>query len=185
MTLTPKQKKVLEFITTFSDEHGYSPSQAEIARHFGFKSLGTVQNYLVRLERNGLLQKTMNAQRSMKVVSQPHTEETVGVKAESIVALPLVGKVAAGHPIEAIENHETLDVPADMVRRPGEHFVLRVSGDSMIEDGILEGDYVVIRKQGNANNGQTVVGVDRQRSHDQKILSQSQSSRTSTGQSQL
>lgn len=149
-TLTPKQKKLLDFIEKFRDTNGYFPSQQEIANHFGFRSLGTVQNYLVRLERQGVLKKTWNAKRSMTLIPpQPHSET---------VPLPLVGRVAAGLPIEAIETPETLDVPPSMLKK-GEHYVLQVEGDSMIEDGILNGDYVVIKKQNRADNGQTVVAL--------------------------
>lgn len=150
MGLTPKQKEILDYITTFNSKKGFAPSQHEIARHFGFKSLGTVQNYLVRLERQGALTKNWNERRGMKVVTpQPISEA---------VLVPLLGRVAAGHPIEAIQSHETLEVPASMLNGP-DHFVLRVAGDSMIEDGILNGDYVVIRKQATALNGQTVVAL--------------------------
>lgn len=160
--LTPKQKDILDFITKFSDKHGYAPSQHEIAKHFGFKSLGTVQNYLVRLERQGALRKTWNARRGTQVVApQSHTEYSEGRKPESAltaVSLPLLGRVAAGRPIEAVQSDETIDVPRSMIKA-GSHFVLKVKGDSMIEDGILDGDYVVIKKQSNAENGQTVVAL--------------------------
>ncbi|MBC7691183.1 MAG: transcriptional repressor LexA [Methylotenera sp.] len=150
MSLTPKQKNVLDFIHDFGSSQGYSPSQQEIAKHFGFKSLGTVQNYLVRLERQGLLRKPWNAKRGMEVISPELTSQAV--------PLPLLGHVAAGRPIEAIRTAETLDVPASMIKG-GQNFVLKVSGNSMIEDGILDGDYVVIKKQDVANNGQTVVAL--------------------------
>lgn len=148
--LTPKQKEVLDYIHSYTAEQGFAPSQQEIAKHFGFKSLGTVQNYLVRLERHGALRKTWNARRSTAVI--PHHT------APEAVPLPLLGRVAAGRPIEAITHDETIDVPASMIKG-GNHFVLRVTGDSMIEDGILSGDYVVIKKQKDASNGQTVVAL--------------------------
>jgi repressor LexA len=156
--LTPKQKQLLDFIDTFREKNGYAPSQHEIARHFGFKSLGTVQNYLVRLERQGALTKVWNARRGTQVVA-PQPQATSGP-----VPLPLVGRVAAGRPIEAIAHSETVDVPAAMIKAArgggtGTHFVLRVAGDSMIDDGILDGDAVVIRKQAHAENGQTVVAL--------------------------
>lgn len=149
--LTPKQKRVLDFIEEFTAKQGYSPSQQEIAEAFGFKSLGTVQNYLVRLERQGaLLRHSWNARRGFEVAREKSASESV--------PLPLLGRVAAGRPIEAILTDETLDVPASMLRG-GENFVLRVTGQSMIEDGILDGDYVVIKKQDRADNGQTVVAL--------------------------
>lgn len=162
--MTPKQKQVLDFITRFRDKNGYAPSQQEIAKHFGFKSLGTVQNYLVRLEREGVLKKTWNARRSTEVVApQPQSVAAsmmpVALKEHSAVPLPLVGRVAAGRPIEAVQHSETVDVPATMLKGGAASFVLKVAGDSMIEDGILDGDYVVIKKQAHAENGQTVVAL--------------------------
>jgi repressor LexA len=146
--LTPKQKKILDFIHSHTETEGYPPSQQEIARAFGFRSLGTVQNYLVRLEREGLLSRDWNARRGMRVVHP----KTAGAE------LPLAGTVAAGKPIEAVETPDTIEVPASMVG-PGENFVLRVRGDSMIGDGILDGDYVVVRRQPGAESGQTVVAL--------------------------
>lgn len=146
--LTPKQKQVLDFIAQHIESQGFAPSQQEIAGAFGFRSLGTVQNYLVRLERAGLLVRDWNGRRSLRLAAV----------AEQGMQLPLVGTVAAGKPIEAIETADTIDVPPAMVGT-GEHFVLHVAGDSMIEDGILDGDYVVVRKQATAENGQTVVAL--------------------------
>jgi len=148
--LTPKQKKVLDFIRSCTERNGYAPSQQEIAAAFGFRSLGTVQNYLVRLERQGVLARDWNARRSMRVLA-PHDRET---------EIPLAGTVAAGKPIEAVESPGMVEVPSSMVGR-GENYVLRVQGDSMIGDGILDGDLVVVRKQATAENGQTVVALIR------------------------
>lgn len=156
LSLTPKQKAILDFITEFRITRGYAPSQHEIAAHFGFKSLGTVQNYLVRLERQGSLKKTWNARRGMQVVA-PQPQAIHSHRSEA-VPLPLLGRVAAGRPIEAVSNEETIEVPPSMLRA-GAHFVLKVNGDSMIEEGILDGDYVVIKKQVTADNGQTVVAL--------------------------
>lgn len=166
--LTPKQKEVLDFIEEFSKKKGFAPSQQEIAKFFGFKSLGTVQNYLVRLERVGALKKSWNGRRSLEVVPDQqvlseipnhHTSNEV-----STVSLPLLGKVAAGRPIEALQNHARLEVPRSLFSglrgfRESEHFALKVSGDSMIDDGILDGDFVVIRSQKSAANGETVVAL--------------------------
>jgi repressor LexA len=149
--LTPKQKEILDFISIHRESHGFAPSQQEIARHFGFKSLGTVQNYLVRLERHGLLTKTWNARRGTQVVRP----QPLG----GAVPIPLFGRVAAGKPIEAVQSDEQVEVPPAMLRGAGPHFALKVVGDSMIEDGILDGDYVVIKKQAAAENGQTVVAL--------------------------
>lgn len=163
--ITPKQKKVFDFISQHIENKGFAPSQQEIANAFGFRSLGTVQNYLVRLEREGLLSRNWNGRRSLRLAAV----------AEQGMTLPLAGTVAAGKPIEAIETSDTIAVPPSMVGA-GEHFVLHVAGDSMIDDGILDGDYVVVRKQSTAENGQTVVAlldneatVKRLHRHDQVI----------------
>ncbi|ABA88982.1 transcriptional repressor, LexA family [Syntrophotalea carbinolica DSM 2380] len=146
--LTPKQKQVFDYIARHIGEQGFAPSQQEIARAFGFRSLGTVRNYLVRLEREGLLERNWNARRGLQL----RTASERGMK------LPLAGTVAAGKPIEAIEIPDVIEVPPTMVGS-GEHFVLRVAGDSMIGDGIIDGDYVVVRKQATAEHGQTVVAL--------------------------
>ena len=157
--LTPKQKALLDFIQQFEQEQGYAPSQQEIAKHFGFNSLGTVQNYLVRLQRQGLLKKTWNARRSVSLTA---TAKRKNVPPQPIrmsaASLPLLGRVAAGKPIEAIENAESLEVPPTMLSK-GEQFVLKVVGDSMVDDGILNGDFIVVQKQAQATNGQTVVAL--------------------------
>jgi repressor LexA len=200
--ITPKQKTLLDFVRSFQASNGYAPSQQEIAEHFGFKSLGTVQNYLVRLERQGFLRKAWNSKRGMEVVDQATTtprSATLGMSTRSLedsdtasakkslilaeaaegetswavplplsaarttIPLPLLGKVAAGRPIEYTERGEDFDVPVSFFKTPDvapeNHFVLCVSGNSMIEDGILDGDYVVIKRQADAALGQTVVAM--------------------------
>lgn len=146
--ITPKQKRLLDFIRSHTEREGYPPSQQEIASAFGFRSLGTVQNYLVRLEREGLLTREWNARRGLQVI-RPRAGG---------FELPLAGMVAAGRPIEAIETADSIEVPPSMIG-PGENFVLRVKGDSMVGDGILDGDYVVVRKQATAESCQTVVAL--------------------------
>jgi len=145
--MTPKQKKVLDFIVYFQQHKGVVPSQEEIARHFGFRSLGTVQNYLRRLTAHGYIKMAWNQKRAIQVLSE-----------ETAYELPLMGYVAAGRPIEAIQEMETFEAPRAMVGR-GDNFVLKVRGDSMIEDGILDGDFIVVRRQNTAENGQTVVAL--------------------------
>ncbi len=167
--LTPKQKAILDFIGNFYEKNGYSPSQTEIAKAFGFRSLGTVQNYLVRLERHGVLRKSWNARRGMQALRPPteslHFQRPIDVSMAQTIQLPLLGRVAAGLPIEVFSptteagTPELFDVPASLLRQSGEHFVLKVAGSSMIEDGILNGDFVVLRKQSHAENGETVVAL--------------------------
>lgn len=152
MGLTPKQKELLSFIEKFQNRHGHAPSQQEIANHFGFKSLGTVQNYLVRLEQQGALARQWNGRRSVQLTPPAAPQ----IHHSSRHELPLLGRVAAGRPIEIIEIPETITVPPALLGR-GEHFVLQVTGDSMKEDGILNGDHVVIQKRQIASDGQTVV----------------------------
>lgn len=145
--LTPKQKQFLDFVIEHTEREGYAPSQAEIARALGFRSLGTVQNYLVRLEKEGLVEKDWNARRGIRV----RTPEGYGFQ------LPLAGLVSAGRPIEAIETDDAVEVPPSMAGNG--NFVLRVKGDSMIGDGILDGDLVVVHRQDSAADGQTVVAL--------------------------
>jgi len=148
MTLTPKQKKLLEFIQHYAETRGYPPTQREIAERFRLKSLGSVQDYLSALESKGYLRKNSYGRRAI------HLHE---VKANS-VRLPLLGTVAAGKPIEAIETQERIDVPTALLKG-GENFVLIVKGDSMIEEGIHNGDLVIVRKQAAAQKGETVVAM--------------------------
>lgn len=147
--LTPKQKEFLEFIQEHYRRYGVNPSQREIAKGLGFSSVGTVQRYKVLLEKSGLLKS--NAQtRGLELTQKQSLVEAL--------QLPLVGRVAAGRPIEAVENQDLVDVPQSLIRG-GEHFVLRVQGDSMRDEAILDGDLVIIKKQVNAENGQTVVAL--------------------------
>ena len=144
--MTPNQKKILSYIETYSTKHGYAPSQREIMQYMKLKSPGTIAQYIKALKAGGHLVSSQTA-RGLEL------NQTIDA-----IALPLLGKVAAGFPIEAVETRDTLEVPRSMVRS-GEHIALRVSGSSMIEDAILDGDFVVIRKQATAHNGETVVAL--------------------------
>ncbi len=164
--LTPKQKAMLDFIQEHNALKGYSPSQKEIATHFGFSSLGTVQNYLVRLVRGGFLQNSWNAKRAITLAEKTSSlyshnhEASYRDSSNDGFSLPLLGRVAAGYPIEAIENPVSVEVPRTLIKQRGSnYFVLEVQGDSMIEDGILEGDHVIIRKTNHANAGDIVVAL--------------------------
>ncbi len=151
MPLTKRQKEILDFIHGFIDEHGYAPSFEEIAHAFGYSSLATVHEHLSNLERKGYIRKSYNESRSIEMV-----EEEGQLRA---IELPLLGAVAAGLPIEAIQDRESLAVPADMVRSGKENFVLRVQGDSMIEEQIRDGDYIVVSAQPTASDGDVVVAL--------------------------
>ncbi len=160
MNITKKQKEVYDFTSTYAQEHGYAPTQKEIKEHFEFKSFGSVQRYLKYLTEAGYLETDWNARRGLKAI-RPN-EKTISSNEDSLsLDLPLLGEVAAGIPIEAIENPEqTIAVPKYMIKTPSQrHFALKVKGDSMIDDGIFEGDIIVCRHQQTAHQGQTVVAV--------------------------
>ena len=151
MPLTKRQKEILDYIESFIDDRGYAPSFEEIAESFGYSSLATVHEHLSNLERKGYIRKSYNESRSIELVGR----ET----ATPVVELPLLGAVAAGLPIEAIEDTETLAVPPDMVSRRRDNYVLRVEGSSMIEEQIRDGDYIVVQAQDRAEDGQMVVAL--------------------------
>jgi len=151
MPLTKRQKEILDYIGSFIDERGYAPSFEEIAESFGYSSLATVHEHLSNLERKGYIRKAYNESRSVEL-----TRPDAGAPS---IELPLLGAVAAGLPIEAIEDNETLAVPPDMVSRRRDNYVLRVEGNSMIEEQIRDGDYIVVQAQEHAEDGQMVVAL--------------------------
>ncbi len=151
MPLTKRQKQILDFVREFVEENGYSPSFEEIARHFGYSSLATVHEHLENLRQKGFIRKSYNESRSLELIP---TGSRV-----SAVELPLMGAVAAGMPIEAIRDDEMVAVPDDFLRRRGSHYVLRVSGDSMIDEQIRDGDYIVVNARPSAENGEMVVAL--------------------------
>jgi SOS regulatory protein LexA len=162
MGLTKKQHEVLQFIINYTGEHGYSPTQREIKEAFGLKSYGSVQRYLKYLKEAGHLEQDWNSKRGLTIIEDgPAQNSGISLNAiSSELELPLLGDIAAGNPIEALENPtETVSIPHSMVKPGGRHFALRVKGESMIEDGILDGDIAIIRQQDNAGPGQTVVAV--------------------------
>jgi len=150
MALTRRQHEVYEFIRSFVADQGYSPSLEEIAAHLGLSSVATVHKHVQHLVEKGYLQKAWNRSRSVEPVSVPTAQ---------IEQLPLLGTVAAGLPIEALEGAETIDVPAQLIPRRGSCFVLKVQGNSMIEEQICDGDFVVVESRPEASNGETVVAL--------------------------
>ncbi|MCC6276317.1 MAG: transcriptional repressor LexA [Oligoflexia bacterium] len=150
--LTPKEMMILEFIKDFWKKKGHAPSYEEIKSRFGFASFFSVQRYLKQLELKGYVRSPWgNKKRALEIVD---TDE------RSDFSLPLVGRVAAGRPIEAIQTDNSIDVPQWMVQGgPANKFALEVRGQSMIEDGIHDGDIIVVQKQSVAHNGQTVVAL--------------------------
>lgn len=153
MSLTKKQKQVYDYISEYLSENGYSPTQAEIQEHFSFKSLGSVQDYIKYLKNAGYLESDTNSVRGLIPIDPNETQDS-----PLAIEIPLHGKVAAGNPIEAFEGSEMVEIPASLIGR-GQHYALTVEGESMIEDGILSGDLIIIKNQDTADNGQTVVAV--------------------------
>jgi len=152
MALTRRQREVYDFIHSFVAERGYSPSLEEIGAAFGLSSVATVHKHVQHLVDKGLLRKAWNRSRSLEPLETP---------AGGSVSLRLAGVVAAGAPIEAIEDAETIEVPRALAPRSGNHFVLRVQGDSMLGEQIRDGDYVVVESRPEARNGETVVALIR------------------------
>lgn len=151
MSLTPAQEKVYRFVRNYLQQKGYSPSYEEIRQHLGFQSLNAVFKHIKQLEKRGYLQGPgSNRKRAL---------ELVPLQTASI-SIPFLGTVAAGTPIEAVEVPESIDVPESFLGS-GDNFALRVKGDSMIEEGIREGDILIITRQSHAENGQTVVALIR------------------------
>ena len=131
--LTKKQKPILDFIKFFSKKKGYSPSHEEIGKKFKL-SVSSVNQYLTALKEKGYIQKNKGQARSIKIS-----------EAESMVKIPLLGTIAAGQPIEAIEEKETIAVPKNKLPRAGKCFALQVSGDSMIDENINDGDIILVK----------------------------------------
>ena len=150
MALTKRQRQILDYVESFIEAYGYSPSFEEIASNFGYSSLATVHEHLSNLEEKGFLRKNYNKSRSLEVV-----RAQMGALA---LELPLLGTVAAGLPIEAIQDQDTVSVPHDMVRS-GNNYVLRVKGNSMVDEQIRDGDYIIVNSRQTAENGEMVVAL--------------------------
>ena len=151
MPLTKRQRQILDYLNGYSAEHGYAPSFEEIAEEFNYNSLATVHEHLSNLERKGYIKRSYNESRAIEILPSDVTPRSV--------ELPLLGAVAAGFPIEEATVQETVAVPQDFVRRGGNHYVLRVRGQSMIEDQIADGDIVVVHDRQSAENGEMVIAM--------------------------
>jgi repressor LexA len=159
MAITRRQREVYDFISRFVAENGYSPSFEEIGKGLELSSLATVHKHVTNLEKKGLLTRDYNRSRSIDLLP-PKGRLKQAMSVNTAVVLPLVGRIAAGSPIEAIENPETISL-ADFVRSK-EVFVLEVRGESMQDEHIVNGDYVLVEKTRTAHNGDIVVAlVDR------------------------
>jgi len=150
MYLTRRQKEMLDFLDGYIGQNGYAPTIEETAEHFGLRSLATVHKHLTNLQKKGLVKRDWNRSRALELVPTQ-----VAVKA---VELPLLGRVAAGSPIEAITASETIFVPEDMVGRE-QTYVLQVKGDSMIEEQIRDGDFVIVENRRTARDGEMVIAL--------------------------
>jgi len=146
--ITKRQKQVLDFIKSFRDKKGYSPSLDEIKHHFGLASVSTAHHHVKSLEEMGYLKKQENSPRSIDLY-----------EAQSLVQIPILGRISAGQPIEAIQDKEIIAVQQSLIPSSSEVYALRVVGNSMVEENINDGDVILVRKQETAVNGQKVVAL--------------------------
>jgi len=152
--LTPRQRAAYDFIRSFSERNGFAPSFDEIRRHLRLASLNSVAKLIAQLRRRGALAPApSNSKRRLEPASRGTRGET-----RAAGTVPLLGVIAAGRPIEAVETPEEIEIPSSLLGA-GERYALRVRGDSMIEDGIHDGDAIVVRRARRAENGQTVVAI--------------------------
>jgi len=162
MALTRRQKELYDFLLNFVDQHGYSPSFEEIAEGMGLSSLATVHKHITNLEQKGLLKRDYNRSRSIDLLKPRGLMKTslavaAAATAQSNVTLPLLGRIAAGQPLEAVENPESISL-ADFTRSK-EVYVLQVKGESMQDEHIVNGDYVLVEKTNAARDGEIVVAL--------------------------
>ena len=150
LPLTKRQREILDYLNDFIQQHGYAPSLEEIGRRFGLSSLATVHKHLTNLQEKGFIKRSWNRSRSVELIPA-----RVGTRS---VEVPLLGYVAAGAPIEAIAGAETINVPEDLVGKR-DTYVLRVKGDSMIDEQIRDGDFVIVEDRKSADNGEMVIAL--------------------------
>ncbi len=151
MRLTPKQLRIVEFVRDYNRDHGYSPTLQEIAAEFGVTKV-TIYEHLKALERKGAVVRSYHKSRSVELAPE------LAQDPEEATTLPLSGLIAAGQPIEALETPDAIDISSMFSLKSGP-YVLRVRGDSMKDEGIYNGDYVVIERRETAQNGETVVAI--------------------------
>jgi repressor LexA len=157
MALTKRQKEVLDFIADFVEQHGYSPSYEELAHGLNLASLATVHKHIQALESRNYLRRQFNQSRSLDVAPKYLQERKSSRKSAQPLVIPLAGRIAAGAPVEAVQGQDSIQF-ADFAGK-GETFALQVSGDSMIEDHIMSGDYVLVERTGQARDGEIVVAL--------------------------
>jgi repressor LexA len=149
-TMTKRQKEILDYIEQSITQNGYAPTLEEIGERFALRSMATVHKHLSNLETKGLIRRKWNHSRAIEVTDDRRKSAAVSV--------PLLGRVAAGRPIEAIEGSDTFEVPASMLRKR-DSFALRVAGDSMMDEGILDGDIILVEDRPDPHTGEVVVAV--------------------------
>jgi repressor LexA len=147
--LTDKQQAVYDYIKRFIGDRGMAPSYEEIRKAFRFQSYNSVQKYLKRLEEKGYIKSPWGNRKRALELTDPGPMQRI---------IPLLGRVAAGRPIEAVQTSDTVEVPETLLRGD-DHFALKVVGDSMVDDGIREGDIIIVKRQRDARNGQTVIAL--------------------------
>ena len=150
LPLTKRQREILDYLHDFIEQHGYAPSLEEIGRRFGLSSLATVHKHLTNLQEKGFIKRAWNRSRSVELVPKP--------TGSRVLELPLLGYVAAGAPIEAVASSESIAVPENFIGRR-ETYVLRVRGDSMIDEQIRDGDMVIVEDRKTADNGEMVIAL--------------------------
>lgn len=148
--LTARQLEIVGFIRDYRARHGIAPTQREICEHFGYSSFGTLQKHIRLLLDKGVLVRDWNQRRSLDVASE--------ASAAPALEVPLLGRIAAGSPIEVLPGDDRLHVPESLTRK-GENFVLLVTGDSMVDEGIRDGDWVVVHRRTRAENGEMVAAL--------------------------
>ena len=148
--LTKRQREILDYLNDFIQQHGYAPSLEEIGRRFSLSSLATVHKHLTNLQQKGFIKRAWNRSRSVELLPTRTTARAI--------ELPLLGVVAAGAPIEAIVGNETIEVPESLVGKR-DTYVLRVRGNSMIDEQIKDGDFVVVEDRKTADNGEMVIAL--------------------------
>jgi repressor LexA len=150
-TLTKRQKQLVDFLQNYISQYGYAPTLAEVGEYFGLSSLATVHKHLHNLELKGVIKRQRSHSRALEIAQSAR-------RAANAMELPLLGQVAAGQPIEALEGNESITVPEELAGRDNT-FCLKVKGESMVEDGIRDGDYIVVEGRDDADNGETVVAL--------------------------
>jgi repressor LexA len=157
MAITRRQREVYDFLQNFVDSHGYSPSFEEICQGLGLSSLATVHKHLTNLEQKGLIKRDYNRSRSIDVIKTRSRSKAPAPAVTPDLSLPLLGVIAAGRPLEAVENAESISL--NDFAKSSNVYVLRVRGESMQDEHIVDGDYVLVEKTNTARNGEIVVAL--------------------------